>query len=350
MRHVSFKVIALTAGLLAVAGLSSAQTPGGQLTVAASGGSFQDALTRHFYQRFEKQTGAKIVHVPVEGQDQFNRARAMARAGRVEWDLMSPEPQSFYRDQDLFERLDCTRIPNAQKLGVPGTCGEYGIFRAIGGGVLAYNTKAFPKDPPQSWADFWNVQKFPGPRCLPGILPHYVVAAALLADGVPGDKLFPLDINRAMKKLQEIKPHVAVWWTSGNQSMDTLRKGECVMSWMWSGRILQLMAEGQPLNITWNQSQPVFAYWSILKGTPNKDLAYKFLDFWMTEPAAHVAFSKEIFYDTANTEALKNLTPAEIPLRAISEPNLKAQVPFDWKWVAENSDAMRAAFQDMLTR
>ena len=70
----------------------------------------------------------------------------------------------------------------------------------------------------------------------------------------------------------------------------------------------------------------------------------------MTEPAAHVAFSKEIFYDTANTEALKNLTPAEVPLRAIAEPNLKAQVPFDWKWVAENADAMRAAFQDMLTR
>lgn len=350
MRLVSFIALGVAGVLLSAAGEVGAQTRGNQLTVAASGGSFQDALTRHFYQRFEKQTGTKIVHVPVEGQDQFNRARAMARAERIEWDLMSPEPQSFYRDQDLFERLDCSRIPNAQKLGVPGTCGEYGIFRAIGGGVLSYNTKSFPKDPPQSWADFWNVQKFPGPRCLPGILPHYVVATALLADGVPGDKLFPLDIPRAMKKLQEIKPHVVVWWASGNQSMDTLRKGECVMSWMWSGRILQLMAEGQPLNITWNQSQPVSAYWSIVKGSPNTDLAYKFLDFWMTEPAAHVAFSKEIFYDTANTEALKNLTPAEIPLRAISEPNLKAQVPFDWKWVAENGDAMRAAFQEMLTR
>lgn len=350
MRQATLVALALAAGLCTTAQLSNAQSAGGPLTVAASGGSFQDALTRNFYQRFEKQTGAKVVHVPVEGADQFNRARAMARTGKVEWDVMSPEPQSFYRDQDLFERLDCSRIPNAQKLGVPGTCGEFGIFRAIGGGVLSYSTKAFPKDPPQSWADFWNVQKYPGPRCLPGILPHYVIAAALQADGVPADKLFPLDINRAMKKLQQIKPHVAVWWSSGNQSMDTLRKGECVMSWMWSGRILQLMAEGQPLNITFNQSHPVFAYWSIVKGTPNKDLAYKFLDFWMTEPDAHVAFSKEIFYDTANTDALKKLSAAEASLRATSEANLKKQVPFDWKWVADNSDAMRAAFQDMLTR
>ena len=350
MKCESFKFLAIAAGLLLTfTGGANAQTPD-QLTIAASGGSFQDALKRHFYERFEKQSGGKVVHVPVEGQDQFNRARAMVRAGRVEWDLMSPEPQSFYRDQDLFERLDCSRIPNAQKLGVPGTCTEFGIFRAIGGGVLSYNTKSFPKDPPQTWADFWNVQKFPGPRCLPGILPHYVMATALLADGVTGDKLFPLDIPRAVKKLQEIKPHVAVWWSSGNQSMDTLRKGECVMSWMWSGRILQLMAEGQPLNITWNQSQPVSAYWSIVKGTPNKDLAYKFPDLWLTEKAAHIGFLKEIFYVAANVEAIQNLTPAEIPLRAISEPNLKAQVPFDWKWVSDNGDAMRAAFQDMLTR
>ncbi|MEO6565910.1 MAG: hypothetical protein ABIO63_07730, partial [Casimicrobiaceae bacterium] len=131
MRHANLKAIALAACILGVVGQGNAQTTGGQLTVAASGGSFQDALTRHFYTRFEKATGTKIAHVPVEGADQFNRARAMARAGKVEWDLMSPEPQSFYRDQDLFEKLDCSRIPNAQKLGVPGTCGEFGIFRAI---------------------------------------------------------------------------------------------------------------------------------------------------------------------------------------------------------------------------
>lgn len=343
-------------GVLAIAATFIVATDGGaqdaqrQLTIAASGGTFQDALTEHFYERFEGQTGAEVVHVPIEGEEQFTRARAMAQAGQTEWDIMSPEPQSFFRDQDLLEPLDCSRIPNAAELGVPGTCGEYGIFRAIGGGVLTYNTEEFPDDPPQTWADFWNVEEFPGPRCLPGILPHYMVATALLADGVPPEEIFPMDIGRAMEKLEEIKPNVAVWWTSGNQSIDTLRQGECVMSWMWSGRALQLIAEGAPINITWNQSQPVLAFWSILKDAPNKDLAYEFLNFWMTEPAAHAAFSGEIFYDTANVESLANLTPEQIPLRAISEPNLAAQVPFDWEWVADNTDEMRAAFQDMLTR
>lgn len=341
--------IAAVAAILGVGGESRAQSAGNQLTIAASGGTFQDALTRHFYQRFEKATGARIVHVPVESAEQFTRARAMNQVGRIEWDLVSPEPQNIERDAALLERLDCGRIPNAAKLGVPGACSEYGVFRGIGGGVLTYNTKLY-KEAPSTWADFWNVQKFPGPRCLPGGLPHFVTATALLADGVPSDKLFPMDINRAVKKLEQLKPNIGVWWSSGNQSMDTLRKGECAMSWMWSGRALQLVAEGQPITITWKQHQPVLAYWGILKGAPNKELAYKFLDFWMTEPSAHVAFTKEIFYDTASAEALKTMSNDELFFHATAEVNRKEQVPFDWKWVADNTDRMRLAIQDLLTR
>ena len=38
------------------------------------------------------------------------------------------------------------------------------------------------------------------------------IPAALVADGVPKDKLYPLDLDRAFKKLDEIKPHIKVWW------------------------------------------------------------------------------------------------------------------------------------------
>ena len=41
---------------------------------------------------------------------------------------------------------------------------------------------------------------------------------ALLADGVAPSKLFPLDLDRAFHKLDQIKPNVAVWWKTGDQS------------------------------------------------------------------------------------------------------------------------------------
>src|SRR6516165_2101981 len=49
---------------------------------------------------------------------------------------------------------------------------------------------------------------------------------ALLADGVPRDKLYPLDIDRAFKKLDRIKPHIKVWWREGNQSQQLIRDSE----------------------------------------------------------------------------------------------------------------------------
>ncbi len=39
-----------------------------------------------------------------------------------------------------------------------------------------------------------------------------------MADGVAPDALYPLDVDRAFRKLEQIKPHIAVWWTSGGQS------------------------------------------------------------------------------------------------------------------------------------
>ena len=102
--------------------------------------------------------------------------------------------------------------------------------------VLAYSQKKFPKDAPKSWADFWDVKKFPGRRALRNH-PLATLEAALMADGVPPDKLYPLDVDRAFKKLEEIKPHITVWWTSGAQSAQLLNDGEVDMVMAWNGRV-----------------------------------------------------------------------------------------------------------------
>ena len=43
---------------------------------------------------------------------------------------------------------------------------------------------------------------------------------ALLADGVPMDQIYEVlnseaGIERALDKIRTIKPHIAVWWSSG---------------------------------------------------------------------------------------------------------------------------------------
>ncbi|WP_287332086.1 extracellular solute-binding protein [Mesorhizobium sp.] len=113
---------------------------------------------------------------------------------------------------------------------IPGTCHKYGILRGIGGGVLAYNSKLFPSDnAPKTWADFWDLRKFLGRRALPNN-PFWVLAVALDADGVTSENFLPVDLDRAFRKLDQIKPCVEVWWTSGDQSRQLWRNSEVVMS------------------------------------------------------------------------------------------------------------------------
>jgi putative spermidine/putrescine transport system substrate-binding protein len=57
--------------------------------------------------------------------------------------------------------------------------------------VICYNKKKWPgEDHPKSWADFWNVQKFPGRRVLRRE-EVWVTEAALKADGVKDSEFYP---------------------------------------------------------------------------------------------------------------------------------------------------------------
>src|SRR5258705_369542 len=67
-----------------------------------------------------------------------------------------------------------------------------GISYCALGTNLCYRRDKFPNGGPQSWADFWDVKKFPGTRSLYNNAPR-TLAFALLADGVAPDKLYPMD-------------------------------------------------------------------------------------------------------------------------------------------------------------
>ena len=95
-------------------------------------------------------------------------------------------------------------------------------------------------DGPKSWADFWDVEKFPGKRGMLGQA-LYTLENALMADGVPRPMSTtvlrtPEGVDRAFAKLDQIKPHV-VWWTSSSTAMQNLDAGEVVMTDMYNGRV-----------------------------------------------------------------------------------------------------------------
>jgi mannopine transport system substrate-binding protein len=291
------------------------------LVVRTTGGAFEQALKRDFFDPFTKATGVRVVPFVASYGDMMAKAAAMEAANRVEWDLISPQYYELSKLSNMLTDLgDCSAMPNIAKEGVANACGRYGLLYVVGGQFLAYNPDVFKAEKPASWADFWNVERFPGPRALPNTgSPWATLIASLVADGVEPRKLFPLDLDRAFAKLDKIKPHVAVWWRTGSQSQQVMRSGNAVMSLMWSGTAYEGKHQGIPLDWTWKDAIADFGAWAMLKNAPHPNAARAFLDFYVTNPEAHAAFAREMGYSTSSRQG-QALLPPELKQELGADP------------------------------
>lgn len=312
-----------------------------ELVINATGGAFEAALETWFYRPFEQATGVKITPVAASRSETFAKLEADAALGQQEWDIVTTGITQA-RGNDLLATLDCGRIPNAEKFGLPGTCRDNVLLRTLGPTIIAYSTEAFPDAGPESWADYFDVERFPGPRGMPNHgAPWEMIAAALLAEGVaPGD-LFPFDYERAFAKLDELRPNIKVFWESGDQSQQILRDGEVVMNMMWDGRANALIrTENRPLKIVWHDGlggPGAGAYWAIVEGAPHPNAAYAFLDFFMGRPEAHLGFSNTIYYDTSNRAYVDLVSEEEKAQRSSAFLDKFIEVG-SVDWVIENKD------------
>src|SRR5690606_10145614 len=160
----------------------------------------------------EAKYGIKVI---TTSPTDFGKLRAMVESGNVEWTAteLDVETADLAGEMGLLEPIDLSVVdlseyPEEAKH-------EYWLPRGAYATALGYRTDAFPNgEHPRTWAEFWDVERFPGPRALRNH-PIDNLEFALMADGVAPEDLYPLDMERAFRKLDEIKPHITVWWESG---------------------------------------------------------------------------------------------------------------------------------------
>src|SRR5690606_2389994 len=130
-------------------------------------------------------TGIKVVPVTINPQEQWAKVKADSEAGNVQWDLVNVGPDSLVLHQQFLTDLGekCEALPNLTKNGAPGVCQPYGFLYILGGYILGVNAEHFPNGTPENAADFFDAERFPGPRALSSNEPVYNMMIALAADG-----------------------------------------------------------------------------------------------------------------------------------------------------------------------
>lgn len=311
------------------------------LYVNTYGGVLEKSWKTAFCDPFTKATGfATAMVTPVS----FAKLRAEVQTRAYEWDItcMNQTNLSQAELDNLTEKIDLDIVKDVPKSIIRGNAiGAYNL-----GTLLVYRKDKFPHGGPRSWADFWDVKKFPGSRCLFN-RPWTCLAWALLADGVPKEKLYPMDLDRAFKKMDEIKPHIKVWWTQGSQSQQLIRDGEVDMIGMWSARAATLIEHGVPLEMVWNGAENFTSYWFVPRGTPKADLAWKFANF-AGQAAQQAAFTKLLPYGPANPEAVSMVPEGRMRLTPSWPENLKLSFEHDTRWLAPRLAEIRERWTQWL--
>jgi len=187
---------------------------------------------------------------------------------------------------------------------------------------------------PETWADFWNVADFPGTRTLRNNI-EGMLEAALMADGVaPGD-VYPIDVERALEKVREIKEHT-IFWTSGSQSQELFRNGEVVIGNLWHtrARLLRQETDGR-VQFHFNQGVLFAGAWVVPKGNPGGAKVWDFIAATQ-DPASQVALFERLGNGPINPEA-SAMVPEELRVDDPGSPeNFARQVVADSFWYADN--------------
>ncbi len=339
--------LTLTASLLATTALAQDKT----VTIASWGGSYQEAQTKALFEPAAKATG---IIVKEETYGGMSDVRLQVTSGAVTFDIVASGSGSAARAgaEGLLEELDYSVIDVTTFY--PALYSKHCVGGDVFSTVYAWNTNTYGDAGPQSWADFWDVEKFPGSRAYRGKVAG-ALAPAMMADGVPMDKVWEeLDseegILRAINRVRELKPHIAVFWSSGAQHAQLMKDGEVDMTTGWNGRFDNAKKDGGKVAYSFNQALLDYDCFAIPKGAPNKDTAMMFLNE-ISKAEYQDDLPKYITYGPTNKAAYDTgVITAEVAATLPSSPaNAALQLPISLEWYAKWETIAAEMYQEMLT-
>ncbi|TAL85493.1 MAG: ABC transporter substrate-binding protein [Candidimonas sp.] len=251
-----------------------------KIYVRTPGGVFDDMKREAVYNPFRKETGIEVVPVAATS----GKLIAMMESGQSELDLIDTGDNVLIELEKKNYLMPINyshfKYTNPDNLD-PDIKRKYHVGSFVYAMALGFNTKSIPAgSEPKSWVEFWDIKKFPQRRTMPGMGSGTVdLEFALIADGVPMNKLYPLDIDRAFKALSRIRSTIPKFWDTGALSTSMLIDNEVSMGTMWSTRLSVAIDQGAPIGIQWNQNAKLVQAYGIPANARNPAGAEKFIDY-----------------------------------------------------------------------
>ncbi len=342
--------------LAGLAALGAAPLAGGearaqaaqQLVMVNWGGIANDGFGRFYGDPFAQANSGWRVVQDSTGPS-AGRIRSMVESGRTTWDICDSSANSsiLLGRQNLVNRIDYGIVDRTNVIG-PAFALEFGAAPYSFSNVLCYDSSKFPAGPPTSWADFWNLQRFPGTRLLRRDAVGSLDAAQMALGKDPAN-LYPLDIRACIRKVQELRRNI-VYWNSGSESEQFLRTGEAVMGQIWHTRatVLERETNGR-IKFLWPQGLLQPGIFVIPRGNPGGAMAQRLLASMLANVEPQVGLLGLLGNGPTNPRAAAQV-PQELRRNNPTDPdNARVQVVLDGVWWGANYQQVNADFIDAIT-
>ncbi|ONG47817.1 hypothetical protein BKE38_22625 [Pseudoroseomonas deserti] len=291
---------------------------GTTVVFASWGGAYQEAQRRAYCDPFAAESGARVVQ---DGPMNAARLRTMIEGGAPDWDVADITLDFLYAGSKdkLFEPIDKSVVDTSRI--DPKFVHDYGVGCIVWSYNLAWNTQTFPgAKAPKTWADLFDLQRFPGKRCLlDNAVANFEVA--LLADGVAPEALYPLDIDRALRKLDTIRAQT-VFWSTNSQAQQLFVDEEVGLGLILNGRAYDAARKGAPIAVSWAQNIQSVDYLVVPRGAKQKAAAMRLIDT-MTRAENQARVANMIAYSPTNPAAFAAIDPAIAPWLCTAPENAR---------------------------
>ena len=300
------------------------------------GGAYQAAQRQAYIVPYQEQFGIDIVE---ESPMEYAKIRAMVETQNFSWNVIDVGGRALWAEiaVDSLAPLDMSIVDNRNHVGTVRTVygGGGGITWST---VLAYNTDVYPDNPPTSWADYFDRDKFPGRR---GVRDAYrgswlMAGLALHPDWLDDPTLrqrlgqpTEADIQDYLDFWDQNKPDL--FWHTGSDCPQMLISGELDMCSAWNGRIFDAQQAGEPLGIAWEAGHLVGTGLMVMpKGLKEVDpdafeAGQRFIA-WTGHPQINAEQSKYITYGPVNIRGAEYMDGPEYNTDSL--PTSAANAPY----------------------
>src|SRR6056297_38086 len=251
------------------------------LTIVSWGGAYEAAQREAVIAPFVEETGHDVTVDVYDGT-----WTALAEHGADQgWDVidMLDDQARLACGRGLLLELDPRSLFTSDALAdfTPSGPTRCSVPQNAYARVMAFDDRAFPGIKPTSIEDFFDTERFPGPRAVQRS-PDGILEWALLAEGVPPEQVYGLlstdrGLKLAFRRLDSIRDDI-IWWQDPAEPAAMLADGRAAMAAGFNGRFFDMAHHrGAPIDIVWDGRIIGIEVWVIAASSDAPEAARAFV-------------------------------------------------------------------------